>query len=255
MKSNSSKDYRLSDKDHLVSFDVVSLFTSIPIEDTMKIIRDKFKLQEEVYQLIYICLTTTYFKFNDRIYEQTNGVAMGSPLSPIIAEIFMEHLENQLLESSPFKPTMCVRYVDDVFLAWPHGEMELHNFLKLANEQHPNIAFTMEREKENKLPFLDVLVMKENNHLMFRTYKKPTHTNRYIDASSHHHPAQLNGVIKTLYNRITNICDPKFIIEDTNSLIQNVCGKRFPEIQNNRNYKEIQIANLPLIRTTGKQGK
>jgi hypothetical protein len=69
---------------------------------------------------------------------------MGSPLSPIMAQIFMDELEKKFLNSALYKPKLWLRYVDDCLLIWNHGIDKLHNFLSLANEQHKNIKFTME---------------------------------------------------------------------------------------------------------------
>ena len=70
----------------------------------------------------------------------------------------------------------------------------------------------MELEKEGCLPFLDVLVnRKPNGTLGHRVYRKPTHTDRYLNAASHHHPAQKQGVINTLVHRAKIISEPEFL--------------------------------------------
>lgn len=77
------------------------------------------------------------------------------------------------------------------------------------NDRHPNIKFTIEIEKEGKIPFLDVLLTRlPDGHIRHTVYRKPTHTNRYLNAKSHHHPTQLHGTIRTLYDRAERICDP-----------------------------------------------
>jgi hypothetical protein len=209
---------QLTDRDRLASFDVVSLFTNVPVKDTMDIIRRRFQFQEATYELIELCLTTTYFKFNDEIFEQTDGIAMGSPLSPIIAEIFMDEVETGILQKTTRKPKIWLRYVDDVLLIWEHGEEALNTFLRLANNEHANVKFTLEVEEKSSLPFLDKLIIREGSKLGFKMYRKPTCSDRYIDASSHHHPAQLNGVIKNLFHRILSTTDEKYIQEDTDKL-------------------------------------
>src|SRR5699024_2324993 len=86
------------------------------------------------------------------------SVPMGSPLSPIMANPFMEEFERTAIESFRLKPKVWLRYVDDTFVVWPHGRDLLNVFLQHINSIHPNIKFTMEVEKDNKLSFLDVLV-------------------------------------------------------------------------------------------------
>ena len=91
--------------DVLVSFDVVSLFTRVPVDEALDVI-SKLLLQDETLperttiaapdlcRLIELCLKSTYFRFGDTFYEQVEGAAMGSPLSPIVANLYMEALRN-----------------------------------------------------------------------------------------------------------------------------------------------------------------
>jgi hypothetical protein len=70
----------------------------------------------------------------------------------------------------------------------------------------------METEVNKKLPFLDILITrKEEGNFGFEIYRKPTHTNKYTDATSHHHPAQLTGIMKTLFHRMNKLCDKESI--------------------------------------------
>jgi len=116
----------LEENDILVSLDVVSLFTSIPIEDTVKVISRH--LSTDKINLPRCCLQCTYFLFNGEFYSQERRAAMGSPLSPVAANLFMEKLEREALEISPNKPKCCWRYVDYVFLVWSHGLKALEVF-------------------------------------------------------------------------------------------------------------------------------
>ena len=131
---------------------------------------------------------------------------MGSPLSPAVANIFMESLEERALNTTTLKPSMWIRYVDDTFVIWPHGDAELERFHQYLNQQNPSIKFTMDEERENQLPFLDVLVKREDNHLRTSVYRKPTHTNRYINFNSHHHSRVLRGTIQCLRDRAQDVC-------------------------------------------------
>ena len=170
-------------------------------------------------QALELCLISTYFLFHGQVYEQTEGAAMGSPLSPIIAEIFMNYSENTFLNSAFLRPKLWLRYVDNCLLIWNHGEEKLQHFLIFVNNQHVNIKFAMETEVDQKLPFLDVLITrKEEGNLGFKIYRKPTPTNKYTDASSHHHPAQLAGIMKTLFHRMNKLCDKESIKKENENL-------------------------------------
>jgi hypothetical protein len=69
---------------------------------------------------------------------------MGSQLSPVIANLFMETFEQEALELAPLKPKLWKRYVDDAFVVWPHGRESLDQFLNHLNSLHSSIKFTME---------------------------------------------------------------------------------------------------------------
>ena len=102
------------------------------------------------------CNTGVEFSFNDIMYKQTDGVAMGSPLGPALANIFVGFYEEKLF-SQKSKPSTYFRYVDDTFAMF-RNEEESDNFFKQLNCLHPSLKFTFEKEKNNCLPFLDVNV-------------------------------------------------------------------------------------------------
>jgi hypothetical protein len=102
---------------------------------------------------------TTYFQLDDKFFQQKDGMAMGSLLSPIVSNIYMEYFEKLALYSAQHKPSLWLRYVDDTFVVWPHGPEHLQNFLSYLICLRPAIQFTMEIESDSAIPFLDVLVM------------------------------------------------------------------------------------------------
>ena len=204
------EDQVVTNTDLLVSFDVESLFTNVPLEDTMSLIGEVYP--EDITALFRHCLTSSYFSYEGRIYEQREGVAMGSPLSPVVANFFMESFEATALDTADMKPKCWFRYVDDTFVIWPHGREHLNTFLLHLNSLHKAIKFTMETEENNSLAFLDVKVIRNHDGTLGHSvYRKPTHTNRYLNANSHHHPSQKQGLIKTLVTRAQRICEPKYI--------------------------------------------
>jgi len=128
----------------MVSFDVVSLFTNVPIVDSLELLSQHF--EDDVLSLFKHVLTSTYFCFDGQFYEQTDGVAMGLPLSPVIANFFMEEFEKKAIEQAAHKPVCWFRYVDDTFIVWPHGQEKLTEFLNHLSGLHNKIQFTMEKE-------------------------------------------------------------------------------------------------------------
>ncbi|XP_046406340.1 uncharacterized protein LOC124171241 [Ischnura elegans] len=159
-------------------------------------------------KLVEHCLKNIVFLWNGSFYEQTDGAAMGSPLSPVMANLFMEDFEAKAIETYQKKPKLWLRYVNDTFVVWPHGAEELDKSLCHLNQQHPRIQFTMEKEEDGKLAFLDVLVKRKGDgRLGHAVYRKPTHTDRYLMAISHHHPAQKASVVSSLFHRAFTIAD------------------------------------------------
>jgi len=115
---------------------------------------------------------------------------MGFPLSPVIANFYMEYFETKAIEKATHKPACWYRYVDDTFVIWPHGHEKLIEFLNHLNGIQNKIQFTMEIEEAGHLPLLDInIYWKIDCSLGHKVYRKPTHTNLYLHQKSHHHPA------------------------------------------------------------------
>ncbi|XP_072025128.1 uncharacterized protein [Amphiura filiformis] len=151
----------------LVSYDVTALFTSVPVVESVNIIHDlltsdttlfaRTKLTpQQITDLLTVCLKTTYFVHDGQFYSQCEGAAMGSPVSPIIANLFMEHLETLALSSFHSPPTFYGRYVDDTMVILKRSVVE--DFTNHLNSVHPAIKFTVEFEQANKIAMLDTLI-------------------------------------------------------------------------------------------------
>ena len=133
---------------------------------------------------------------------------MGSPLSPVAVNLFMEWLEEEAINTAPedCKPRMWKRYVDDVLEIIDRGQIQpLTDHL---NQVDPtgSIKFTFEEEVDGGIAFLDTKVIrKPDGSIKLDIYRKPTHTNQYLQFSSHHPLHQKLGVIRTLYDRKDSI--------------------------------------------------
>ena len=113
---------QLSIEHKMVSFDVKSLFTNVPLDRTIDIIWKKIYekneivtsiTKNEIKEMLILCTENVYFTFECRTYVQTDGIAMGSPLGPVLADIFMIELENWLLPNLVKYIIFWKQYVDD----------------------------------------------------------------------------------------------------------------------------------------------
>ena len=191
----------------LVSFDVTSLFTKVPIAEALEVIGKQLEQEAEernttlsvasIKRLLHLCLTSTYFMWSNRFYQQKEGAAIGNPPSLVVANIYMEHFEALAIESARLKPATWLRNVDDTFVVWNEGRDKLQDFLEHLNTIRPSIQFTMELKEDGKLPFLNVLVTRGAERLT-KVYRKAIHTDRYIHFTSNHHNRVKRGVIKCL---------------------------------------------------------
>ena len=141
----------------LVSYDVTSLFTDIPLQETIKIAinllfnpNPNLNITRKELKILFLFATSkTHFIFNSKFYNQIDGVVMGSPLAPVLANLFMSFHESKWLnEYNLNEPKFYLRYVDDILAAFDNEQDSL-NFLNFLNNRHPNIKFTI--EKENNL--------------------------------------------------------------------------------------------------------
>ena len=193
----------------MASFDIESLFTNIPLEETKQIFLSKYNptlfydISTDIFSKLLDCATKeSIFIFNDKLYNQSDGVAMGSPLGPTYANGFMCHNEINWLNNCPteFKPIHYKRYVDDTFLIFNKAE-DIPLFLDFLNSQHNKINFTHEIEVNGSLSFLDVMLTKKQNKIEVDIYRKPTFTGQGLNWFSFCPTIYKINSIKTLLYR------------------------------------------------------
>ena len=225
------------DEKFMVSFDVTSLFTNIPLHETIDIAVDllfdnhNIKMTKvQMRKLFMFATAQTHFLYNGEYYDQIDGVAMGSPLGPVLANIFMGHHEKLWLEQYPGQGLLFYRrYVDDIFCLFEHKE-QVQEFLEYINNQHPNIKFTCEEEENNKLPFLDVSISKaEGRNFDTTTYRKSTYTGLLTNFTSFTSIQYKVGLIKTLIDRARKINSSMTNLRnDLSDIKKTLLKNRFP---------------------------
>ena len=156
---------------------------------------------------------------------------MGSSLSPVLANIYMEHFETHLLQDIPadMRPTLWLRYVDDIFCCF-EDMSKFDAFLNLLNRVRPSIQFTYELSRTantangtpdlpanvmESIPFLELTVMRlHNGRFTFSIYRKPCHAENYLHAYSYQPLTQKTTVIRSMYLRAYRFCDHQFLKEE-----------------------------------------
>nr|VZI13225.1 unnamed protein product [Spirometra erinaceieuropaei] len=204
------KGVSLLPSDIIVSFDVTSLFTSIPqdlaVETIELLLRAKYDETEnrlghaQIIQLLKFCLKT-YFTFDGTIYEQVKGTPMGLPISGLIAEAVLQRLESLVFRHHQF----WARYEDDAFVVIERDQVL--TFKEQLNAVFPDIQFTMEEEENNQLAFLHVLVYRKDcGGLKIKVFRKATNTTQIQNFNSNHPISHKRSCVRALYQRVETHC-------------------------------------------------
>ena len=189
--------------------DVTSLYTNIDqtegIQCTLKYVREHQELVPTyvpngvLRKLLELVLQHNVFDFNGTTYRQKYGTAMGTSLAPPFAILYMASLEEPFLQSRRLKPLLFKRYIDDIFMIWPHGLDELKTFVQEFNNLRPRIKLTFEAY-QTAANFLDTTVYKgrrhrENGHLDIKPFFKSTNSMHYLHFTSNHFKSVFKGIV------------------------------------------------------------
>ena len=173
----------------LVLFDVSALFTSIPVPVALQVINSKISTCTDFTNVCKIptvkFIKLLEFPLTKCIFcKQLQGAAMGSSVSSVIANIYMEHFESLAIPSSPTLIKWWFRYVDDVSSATRKDQV--NKLQEHLNSIDPHIKFTIELPGTDGCLFLDTLTKPTSNSIESTVYRKPTHRDRYLDYNSNH---------------------------------------------------------------------
>ena len=185
----------LEKEETLVSFDVVSSFTSVPTDLAIRVACHRLESNTEwtewtslnvddIMGLLSLCLDATFLSFRGKVYHQAQGTAMGSPVSVVVANLMMEDIEERALFTFHSPPRFWKRYVDDTCTAL-HPDL-IEPFHSHLNSIEPCVQFTVEKESDGRLAFLDIqLVRGVDGTVTTSVYTKAAHTNQYLSFLLH----------------------------------------------------------------------
>ena len=218
---------------NMVSFDIVSLFTKVPVDDLLEFLEEELENYDipltagNLTNLIRLCIKDSKFCFNGEFFVQKFGMAMGNPLSPVLSNIYMEFFETKFLPRILPQKVKWFRYVDDIFCIWPIHE-NLQEFLIKLNNLVPSIKFTIEEERNCKLNFLDVTVHRHDRNFTFSVFRKSTNISSFVHYYSNHHQNVKFSVFSGMFLRALRICSPQFIDDEIKNIYDIAFKLKYP---------------------------
>ena len=178
----------------MISFDVKDLYVNIPIDENRNLIKTKLlqnnniQITYQMFSLLKLILSQSYFMFQQKIYQPAQGISMGSPISSLIAEIFLQHYEDanikQLLALKNI--ALYVRYVDDILVIYDTTKINLHTINTYINRTHNNIKRNPIYDEHNSIAFLDLTIKSRLTKFEVDIHRKPTITDTTINFLSNH---------------------------------------------------------------------
>ena len=200
----------------MARLDVESLITNIPLEETiMNCVNDLSSnnfysgksSRKDLYELLKLATTESFFIFDNKLYKQIDGVATSSPLGPTMANAFLCHCEKICFNECPsqFKPLVYKRYLDDIFVLFiPKEHLKLS--VNYMNSKHRNIKFTFETEDSNNFSFLDVKITLQIKGFVTSIFRKATFSGVFNNYDSFISDTYKLGLVRTLLFRFFKIC-------------------------------------------------
>ena len=206
---DSLKDIKLDENHELISLDVSSLYTNVPVTEAISVCADLMYNGKNplppVDKDTFITLATlascdVVLATHDGLYRQVDGLAMGSPPAPHLANGWMSQFDNTLQGTS----SLYTRYMDDI-LTENHKDLTSSR-LSDANSLHSNLRFTLERETNGGLSFLDMRVINNNGALESTWYTKPTDTGLIMNYHALAPKKYKHSVVSGFVHRIYRAC-------------------------------------------------
>ena len=206
----------------LISYDICSLFTSIPLKETIDIAVNLLFdhnpglniNKAELKKLFEFATSGTYFLFQGIFYDQIDSVAMGSPLGPVLADIFMGYYETLWLNIfRECEINLYRQYVDDIICLF-NCESNADKFFEILNTQHPNIKFTFEKQVNKRTSFLDVLITNDGDQFYTSIFRKETVIGLFTNYLGFTPFSYKVGLVRTLLHRAFMIGSSLFLFDE-----------------------------------------
>ncbi|XP_037051685.1 uncharacterized protein LOC119085393 [Bradysia coprophila] len=213
-------DVRIPRSQKLWSIDAVSLYTNTDVKHVRKIIERQWnkirrltKMSKPLFfDVLDFCIDgSAYFTYNDIVYKQKEGLAMGLSLAPTLADIYLTELFDTCLPRLSYKPVFLKKYVDDVSSTVPESKINetLHIFNTFSTSGR--LKFTHELECDRKINFLDLtLIHRTDNKVITNWFHKDISSNRMLSFLSNHPASMKQNIIISFAKRVLVLSDPIF---------------------------------------------
>ena len=227
--SESLGDIVLDENSEIVSFDIVSLYTNVPVDDAITTCADllydgdypKPPVDKETFiKLLEICSKNVIMLTNDGFYRQINGLAMGSPPAPMLANGWLSSFESTIRKDSK----VYHRYMDDILKDMKKNEID--QTLTEINELDDNLKFTLERESNGTIPFLDMRIIRKERTLESTWYTKPTDTGLKMNFHALAPLKYKRSAVIGMVHRIFRACSTKRNFDESLNQSTNHSGQK-----------------------------
>lgn len=226
--SDSLKSIEMADDEELISFDVSSLYTNVPVQEAINHCADllysgRYKKppvsKETFIELTNLCSCNVLMLSHDGFYRQTDGLAMGSPPAPSLANGWLSKFDAKVKDDA----ALYSRYMDDILRNIKTNKID--EKLQEINSYHPNLRFTIEREHENCIPFLDMKIIHKDENLTSTWYSKSTDTgltmNFHAIAPMKYKRSVVSGMIYRIHHACSTWKNFTESVEKAKILLQN----------------------------------
>lgn len=188
----------------MVTGDVTALNTNMCITRTLNVLKreqarnlQRDRPDDEIMKLLTTIMTNNDFTFNQELYLQVFGTAMGKTFAPNLANLYLMDLDKEAMEGFRIKPYLFFRFLDDIFFIWPGTREELQEYQDFMNALIPNIKITL-NISDTHIDFLDTTIFKHttwrDTTLQSKVFFKTTDTHQLLHITSFHPPRQLRAL-------------------------------------------------------------
>jgi len=213
------------------------MYTNIPTGELITIInkacQNNYKehnLRHDISKLAETIIEQNCFQFCGKTYIQSEGLAMGAPTSSIFSELYLQHLENTKIYDILTNHNIegYFRYVDDILIVYNESKTDIDCILECFNKLTPKLEFTLERETNRRINFLDITICREQKSFSVDIYRKPTSTDVIIPNDSCHPKEHKVAAIRYLHNRLVSYqLAPENLEKERNTILQILNNKKY----------------------------